>query len=84
MTTFFPELVPENGGPSQKINAAILIYRRYFFYVRETKPNTGKIAVFLEGGNPKIEPSNIILRGNLFEPSETLKVLYIQGKIFSC
>jgi hypothetical protein len=32
--------------------------------------------VFLAGGNPKIEPSNIVLRGNLFEPSEILKVLY--------
>ena len=76
MTTFFPELVPENGGPSQQINAAMLIYRRFFFNVREAKPNTGKIAVFLAGGNPKIEPSNIVLRGNLFEPSEILKVLY--------
>ena len=32
--------------------------------------------MFLAGGNPKIEPSNIVLRGNLFEPSEILKVLY--------
>jgi hypothetical protein len=31
MTKFFPELVPENGGPSQKINAAMLIYRRFSF-----------------------------------------------------
>ena len=82
MTTFFPELVPENGGPSQEINAAILIYR-LFFNVRETKPNTGKIAVFLAGGNPKIEPSNIVLRGNLFEPSEILKVLH-KVRIFFC
>ena len=83
MTAFFPELVPETVGQVKKINAAMLIYRRSFFIVRETKPNTGKIALFSAGGNPKIEPSNRVLRGNLFEPSEILKVLY-KVIFFSC